>query len=158
MRIKYDEQNNIFWIVTGNSLAYMTEDYEVTTIENFPYPDNLDMYADSRGNMWILSSDGIYVVPAEELIANKDIEAVHYGIANGLPCITTSNSYSELTKDGDLYIAGRSGVVKVNIEETFEELSDIKMGVPFVVANGKTIYPDAEGVFTIPSNTKKLKI
>ena len=158
MRIKYDEEYKVFWLVTGNSLAYMTEDYEVTTIKDFPYPDNLDMYADSRGNMWILSSDGIYVVPAEELIANKDIEAVHYGIANGLPCITTSNSYSELTKDGDLYIAGRSGVVKVNIEETFEELSDIKMGVPFVVANGKTIYPDAEGVFTIPANTKKLTI
>ena len=31
-----------------------------------------------------------------------------------------ANSYSELTADGNLYIAGSTGVTKVNIENEFE--------------------------------------
>ena len=158
MRIKYDEDNKVFWLVTGNSLAYMTEDYKVTTIQNFPYPDNLDLYKNSKGDIWVLSSDGIYVTPAEALLANEDIKPVHYGIANGLPCIATSNSYSEVTADGDLFMCGRSGVAMVNIEEPLEDVNDLKMAVPFVEVNDVPVFPDEDGVFTIPSDAYKLAI
>lgn len=158
MRIKYDEENKVFWIVTGNSLAYMTEDYELTTIKNFPYPDNLDLYKNSKGDIWILSSDGIYVVPAEELLANEEIEPVHYGMVNGLPCIATSNSYSELTADGDLYISGRSGVASVNIEKPLEEINDIKMAVPYIEVNDERVYANKHGRFVLPANAKKIAV
>ena len=158
MRIKYDEKNKVFWLVTGNSLAYMTEEYEVHTIKKFPYPDNLDLHQNSRGDMWILSSDGIYITPAETLLANEDIDPVHYGISNGLPCIATSNAYSEITADGDLYMCGRSGVAKVNIEKPLEDVNDLKMAVPFVEVNDKPVYPDKNGVFTIPSDADKLAV
>ena len=158
MRIKYDEENKVFWLVTGNSLAYMTEDYELTTIHNFPYPDNFDIFKNSNGFMWILSSDGIYIVPDDELLANEEINPIHYGMANGLPCIATSNSYNEVTKDGDLYIAGRSGVAKVNIEEPLEEVNDLKMAVPYVEVNDKPVFPDDKGNFVIPHSAKKLAI
>ena len=158
MRIKYDDKRNLFWIVAGNSIAYMTEDYKVTTIRRFPYPDNFDMYENSLGDMWIISSDGIYVVPADDLVSNNAFTPVHYGIANGMPCVATSNSYSELTAGGDLYIPGRTGVVKVNIESSMEDIGNIKMSVPFVDADGKYIYPDNSGRFTIPADVKKLTI
>ena len=158
MRIKYDEENKVFWLVTGNSIAYMTEDYKVTTVHNFPYPDNLDIIKNSKGDMWILSSDGIYVVPAEQLLANEEIEPVHYGIVNGLPCIATSNAYNEITADGDLYLSGRSGVAKINIEAPLEEVQDIKMAVPWVELDDVVTYPNKNGVFTIPAGTKKLAV
>ena len=158
MRIKYDEEYKVFWLVTGNSIAYMTEDYEVTTVHNFPYPDNLDIIKNSKGDMWILSSDGIYVVPAEELLANEKIEPVHYGIANGLPCIATSNAYNEITADGDLYISGRSAVARINIEDALEEVMDVKMAVPWIEVDDVVTFPDAKGVFTIPAGADKLAI
>lgn len=158
MRITYDEENRIFWLVTGNSLAYMTEDYKVKTISKFPYPDNLDMFKNSKGDMWILSSDGIYIAPAKDLMANKATDPVHYGIANGIPCIATSNPYNYLAENGDLYISGRSGVVKVNIEESLEDIEDIKMAVPYVKADSKVIYPDERGYLRIPASTKKLAV
>ena len=158
MRIKYDEENRIFWLVTGNSLAYMTEDYKVKNISKFPYPDNLDIVKNSKGDMWILSSDGIYIAPAKDLIANKATDPVHYGIANGIPCIATSNPYNYLTENGDLYISGRSGVVNVNIEESLEDIKEIKMSVPFVNADSKFIYPDEKGHIRIPASTKKLAV
>ena len=158
MRIKYDEKNHVFWLVTGNSLAYMTEDYKVTTVDRFPYPDNLDVVENSKGDLWILSSDGIYVAPASELLANGEIDPVHYGMANGIKCITTSNPYNELTADGDLYIAGRSGVVKVNIEESLEEINDLKMAVPYIEFNDRRVYPDEDGTFRIPATARKLTV
>ena len=158
MRVKYDKNNRVFWLVTSNSIAWMSEDYQVHTVRDFPYPNNFDLYENSRGDMWVLSSDGIYVVPTEELLQNGEIKPVHYGIANGLPCIATSNSYSELTEAGDLYIAGSAGVAKVNIEASLENVSELKQAVPYLEADGLRIYPDESGGFTIPSSVRKLTV
>lgn len=158
MRIKKDDFRNVYWIVTSNSLAYMTTDYEIHTIKNFPYSNNFDLYENSLGEIWVLSSNGIYVVNAEDLIANGDINPVFYGIDNGLPVIATSNSYSYKNEDGVLYIAGTTGVAKVNIEVPFENVDSIKMTVPYVEADGVKYYPDPDGVINLPSNAKKITI
>ena len=158
MHIKHDPERKVFWLIAGNSIAYMTEDYRVTTVQNFPYPDNSDLYENSRGDMWILSSDGIYVLPADELIANGELHPIHYGMANGLPCTATFNSYSELTPEGDLYIAGTNGVAKVNIESALEDIVDLRQAVPYVEADGEPLYPDESGGFTVPSYVQKLTV
>lgn len=158
MRLKRDKAHNVVWIVCSSAIAYMTPDYHVTTIKQFPYTNNFDLYENSHGEMWVLSSNGIYVTPTEELLANGEINPVYYSLANGLPCITTANSYSELTPDGDLYIAGSTGICKVNIDQTFEDVNDLKAVVPFVEADGRFIYPDETGAFTIPDSTQKLTI
>ena len=158
MRVKYDRDRDLFWLVTSNSLSYMTSDYRVTTIKEFPYSNNYDLYENDKGDMWILSSYGIYVVPADELAANEEIHAVHYGNANGLPCTPTGNSYSELTRDGDLYIAGNTGVAKVNINSSLENVSELKQAVPYLEADGQRIYPDENGGFSLPSTVQKLTI
>lgn len=158
MRITRDKKRGIYWLVTSNSIAYMTEDYKVTTIENFPYSNNFDMYENGKGEMWVLSSDGIYVVPVEDLLANGEITAGHYGLTNGLPCTSTSNSYSELTPDGYLYISGYTGVVRVNVNEPMEDIGELNLAVPFVEADGRLIYPDENGKFTIPFSTLKLTV
>ena len=158
MRIKYDPARRLFWIVTSNSIAYMTEDYQVTTVKNFPYSNNYDLYENSNGDMWVLSSNGIYVTPTETLLANDTIEPVHYGLTNGLPFTATGNSYSELTEDGDLYIAGNSGVVKVNIDSSLEDITNVKQAVPYIDVDGRRLFPDETGGFTIPSDAQKLTI
>ena len=106
MRIKKDVNRDIFWIVTSNSISFMDTDYKITTVEKFPYSNNFDLYQDANDKLWVLSSNGIYVAEAETMLANGEIEPVYYGSYNGLCCIPTSNSYSELTDEGDLYIAG----------------------------------------------------
>ena len=158
MHIKYDAARDLYWLVAGNSIAYMSTDYQVTTVQHFPYPDNSDLYENSKGDMWVLSSDGIYVLPADELVANGELHPVHYSMANGLPCTATFNSYSELTEDGDLYIAGTSGVTKVNIESPLEDITDLKQAVPFVDVDGVRLFADETGGFTLPSDVQKLTI
>lgn len=158
MRIKRDATRNLYWIITSNSIAYMTDDYKITTIEKFPYSNNFDIYENSIGEMWILSSNGIYVTTSEEMIANGDINTVFYNRDNGLQIVSTANSYSDITSDGYLYIAGTTGVVKVNIEKPFEDVSEFKMAVPYVDVDGERYYPTEDGRFVIPSSTSRLTI
>jgi energy-coupling factor transport system substrate-specific component len=142
MRVKHDPTYGLFWLVTSNSISYMSEDYAVTTVSDFPYSNNFDLYENSQGDMWVLSSDGIYVVSTEELVSNGELHCAHYGMSNGMPCTATSNSYSELTDEGDLYMAGNKGVIKLNVELPLEDVTVLKKGVPFVEADGVTLYPD----------------
>ena len=158
MRLRRDEEHDLVWIVASNAIAYMTADHKVTTVKKFPYPNNLDLYKSQTGEIWILASNGIYVSKAEELIANEEQDPVFYGTANGLSAIATANSYSELTPEGDLYIAGSTGICMVNIDKPFEDINELKAVVPFVEADGQDIYPDDSGVFSIPSGTQKLTI
>ena len=158
MRIKKDQSRNIYWIVTGNSLAYLTENYQLVTVDTFPYSNNFDLYENTRGEVWILSSNGIYITLSDDLVANRNIEPLHYGISDGLPCIATANSYSALTEKGDLYIAGTTGVAKVNIEAPYESIGVLKAAIPYVDADGTRLYPDDSGSFTIKSGVRKLTV
>ena len=158
MRIKPDRTRGIYWIVTSNSIAYMDEDLNITTIGQFPYSNNFDLYENNSGDMWILSSNGIYVVSVDELIANGEIDPIYYGRDNGLQSTATANSYSALTDEGDLYIAGSSGVIRVNIDTMGEQTDDIKTSMPYIEADGIRIYPDADGTFNVPSSAKKITL
>ncbi|MBR2209292.1 MAG: HD domain-containing protein [Synergistaceae bacterium] len=158
MRVKRARDKKIYWIVTSNSIAFMDENYKVTTIKNFPYSNNYDIYENKLGQAWVLSSNGIYVIAVDDLIKNENIEPVHYNIGNGLPCIPTSNAYSELTDDGEIYIACLTGIVRDNVDKPFKKNSDLKVSVPYIDVDGKRIYPNENGNFTIPSNAHKLTV
>jgi len=158
MRIKKDPYRDIYWIVTGSSIAYMTEKYEINTIDKFPYFNNFDLYENSSGEVWVLNSNGIYIAKSDDLVANENIDPMRYSISDGLPCIATANSYSELTEEGDLYIAGTTGVAKVNIEEPYDSVGNLKAAVPYIEADGERVYPDESGMFKVPFNVRKLTI
>ena len=157
MRIKYDSKNDIYWLITGNSIAYMTPDYKVKTVTTMPYSNNFDIFRSSKDEMWILSGDGIYVIPVEDMLTDNIKSFGHYGITDGLPYIATANSYSEYT-DGVLVIAGNNGVALVNVENFSNDNKNMKATIPFVDADGERIYPDENGTFRLSSNVKKLTI
>ena len=158
LRIKWDDARHLFWIVTSNTITYMTEDYEFTAVQKFPYSNNFDLYENKQNEMWVISSNGIYVLPTDELLANEEINPIHFGIDNGMPCIATANSYSYQAENGDFYLAGNSGVAKVNIEDPVEEILDLKISVPFIDADNERIYPDDQGTFHLPYDVQKLTI
>lgn len=158
MRIKRDKVNNVYWVITSNSLAYLDANLNPTVIKNFPYSNNFDLYETSTGDVWILSSNGVYVTTATTLIANGEIDPIFYNWDNGLPYVPTANSYCAVAPNGDLYIAGSEGVARVNIETPFDNVSELRLSVPYVVADGETIYPDEDGTIRVPSSTKKLVI
>ena len=55
MRIKRDTKRNVYWLVTSNSISYMDEDYNVTTVSGFPYSNNFDLYENNEGKMGLVA-------------------------------------------------------------------------------------------------------
>ena len=157
MRIKKDPDEELFWLITSNSIAYL-KDGQVTTIRKFPYSNNLDLYFDDVGKVWVLSSNGIYVVKKSDLIKDEDIPYILYDTKCGLPGIATANSYSWLDKDGTLYIAMSTGVCSVNINASTEADENVKLAIPFIMADEQYVTIDQNGTVHIPSSCRRINI
>ncbi|MCR5324783.1 MAG: response regulator [Lachnospiraceae bacterium] len=157
MRIKWDPHRKLFWIVTSNSIAYMKDD-KITTVKAFPYTNNYDVYYDNNDNIWILASNGIYVVKADNMLSGEKIEYLFYDASRGLPSVPTGNSFSDVDEDGTLYISGRSGVSSTNLDQVFESTFDIKMCVKSIICDDKTIDPEPDGSYILPATTGRIQI
>ena len=157
LRIRRDPENkNLYWIITSNSIAYM-ENGKAVTVGGFPYSNNFDLKFDDHGRIWVLSSNGIYVVKREAMLGGSNIDYTLYDTSSGLPCAATANSYSYLGDDGTLYIAAATGTSSVNINDISEDNSAVRLAVPFVIADDEHI-PVVDGTVSVPSKCKRLRI
>ena len=157
LRIRYDEKKNVYWVITSNALAVM-RDGKVEKIHKFPYSNNFDVQFDEKGNIWVLSSNGLYVANGTQLLDNQEIDCQHYDSGSGLTCVPTANSWSELTEDGALYIAGSTGVSYVNIDEIEDEAQDVKLAIPVITVDDKEIHIAGDKSITIPKDASRLVI
>ncbi|MBP0954803.1 MAG: HD domain-containing protein [Oscillospiraceae bacterium] len=157
MQIKRDESTGVFWLITSNSIEYM-KDGTITQVTNFPYSNNLDMYFDGFGNAWVLSSNGIYIVRTEDLYGTGELGYTFYNTKGGLPHIPTGNSRSFLDEDGHLYIAGTTGCCMVDIDASLDELEEIKLIVPTVEVDDKTVAVSRDKTLSLPAGSRKLTI
>ncbi len=157
LRIKKDEERGVYWIITSNSIQYM-KDGIITTVSTFPYNNNFDVFFSDDGNLWILSSYGIFVVNADDMISDDITEYKTYTLANGLTGAITSVSYSYFDENGELYIACGNGVCNVNINNLYDQVPKIKFGIKSVYYNDEQIIPDVNGKYIIPAGDGRLQI
>ena len=137
MRIKWDQERDLYWFVTSNSI---------------------DIYFDDANNAWITSSYGLYLVNADDLIYDKVEEYRLYTVDNGVTGIPTSQGYCEMDQDGFLYIAGRNGICKVNTEHFRDSKLPIKIGISSIYCGDREIVPNPDGTYTIPANSGRIRI
>lgn len=157
LRIKKDPKENLFWIITSNSIGYM-QNGNITTIKNFPYSNNFDLYFDNSDNVWVLSSNGIYVVKKQMFKEDKEFEYLFYDNRCGLPCAASPNSHSYIDEEGHLYISGSSGVSVVNINGDMTSGSNVILDVSYIMADD--VYYDCapNSYIRISSECKRLNI
>ncbi len=157
LRIKRDEERGVLWIVTSNSIEYM-KDGVIREVSNFPYNNNFDLYFSKDGYAWILSSYGLFCVVADDLLSGEPFDYKPCRTANGLPSVPTGNSFSELDENGNLFIAGRSGVGKVNIDHFFSQKDEIKMSIRSVTYGEEPVLPDENGTYQLPAGNGRIQI
>ena len=157
LQLHKDPQRNVYWILTGNSIAYMRNE-EIHTLSNFPYTNNFDMQFDDNGGIWVLSSNGVYFVNGDNLLSDENLIYSYYDIRHGLPSIATSNSRNYISPDGTLYIAGRSGVSSININTARTGKNDAKLVVPFITIDDEEIYVSLGETINLPANCKRVSI
>ena len=156
MKIKKDEERGVYWIVTSNSIEYLHNGI-VNNVYTFPYNNNYDLYTYGE-DMWILSSYGIYIVKINDMIIDRVADYRLYTIDNGLVYAPTSNSYSAIDDQGNMYIPGRNGVCLVNIRNFSQKSAYVKLGVRSVFSNNEEILPDENGDYIIPAGSGRIRI
>ena len=158
LRLKRDPvDEDLIWVVTSNSLAYL-KNGKVTTLNEFPYSNNFDLFFDQADNVWVLSSNGIYVCKRDDLLSGERFSYTHYDKESGLPGIATANSYSALSADGTLYVAATTGVYSVNINRHDDDAANVPLSIPYLSVDGKNVWLHGEEKVHIPSNCKRLNI
>ena len=157
LRIKEDPKTGNYWIITGNSIAYM-ENEELRTISGFPYSNNFDVFFDNQDRIWILSSNGIYTINRDNMLGSEKLEYSFYDVNCGLPSVATANSYSCVSENGTLYIAGVTGVSSININDQRNAANGIKLSVPYIEVDDRRITIKSDEPIKIPSDCKRLTI
>ncbi len=157
LRIKRDDERGLYWIITSNSIEYM-KDGRITLVENFPYSNNFDMYYGRDDMLWILSSYGLYRLSAESMLNDDITEYRRYGKKEGLSSIPVANSYSAMDEDGNLYIAGRTGVCRVNLNNYSDSMDVINLGIASITCDAGEVFPDKQGTYVIPAVDGRIQI
>ena len=158
MRIIRDDERGVCWLVTSNSIEYMQADGKIVQVTSFPYNNNYDIHFDSSGKAWILSSYGVYAVDGDALLRDTIQDYSLYTIKNGLPYAITANSFSVMDPEGSLYIPGRNGVIKVNIDRYYENNEHYLTDVRSITCDDTPVLPDADGVYQLPASRGRIQI
>ena len=155
LRIKKDRDLDLYWIITSNSIEYL-KDGKITTVTDFPYPNNFDVFFDKYDHLWILSSNGIYCVDKTSMLDNDVIYNL-YDRECGIPGIATANSYSYIDSDGNIYVAASTGVYTFNINNDFGDLGKVIIDVPYITVDDKYVEIE-DGTVNIESNVRRINI
>ena len=143
-----------FFAVTSNSIAYVKDD-SVNVLNNFPYFNNFDISING-GTATILSSSGIYILPAADLAANKEnMSYKFFGIQAGLTYPITSNSFC--FNDGrKLVFCTNTGVMSLDCE--YQTVHDVKFGISDIYIDDEKLEPSGDGSYRIPADCSEIKI
>ena len=157
MKIKKDDARNVSWIITSNSIEY-AHDGIIKQITSFPYNNNYDLYFDDNGEAWILSSFGIFSVEAETLLRDQIDEIRLDTVENGLPFALTNNAFYGEDSEGNVYLPGRNGVIRVDFNNYYKVYGQLKMLINSIYCGDKLVTADEQGVYNIPASNGRIQI
>ncbi len=156
MRIIKDDVRGVYWLVTSNSIQFVRNGV-IEHVSTFPYNNNYDIYFDDNGNTWILSSFGILCVDAEDMINDQISKYRLDTVENGLPYALTNNPYCDRDDEGNLYMPGRGGTIKVNFNNYYKEFTQVKTLLRAVYCGDEAISEDENGVYNIPASNGRIQ-
>lgn len=158
LRIVADSDGRGLFIVTGNGLCYMSEEGHIRILDNFPYYNNYDLIEGNNGELFVLSSAGIYVVEKSDLLAGKKVNYELLDSSKGLRIGLTPNSWNYIDEEHNLYLSGDRGVICMNLNYYDITERSYRMLLKEIRADGES-YPVEKGETTsIPRGADKIEI
>jgi energy-coupling factor transport system substrate-specific component len=127
LRTVVDSAGDGAFVVTSNGLCYISADYTVQTLDNFPYFNNYDIWESSEGRLFVLGSAGIYVVDREKLLSGEEVDYDLLDAKTGLSTHLTVNSWNTCINGNYLYLSCDTGVYGINMLDTINDTTFYKM-------------------------------
>lgn len=145
------------WLVTGNNIDYLDGDGAITSIENFPTTNNLDLLVMPNGDAWVLTGTGIYQTTEDSLLHDSEPKYLQFRHVDGLPYEVTPNSYQCLT-DEVLYVCGSGGVFSLQTDFARFETGEYQLVIDSVSADGQPVYIRRGGACELAADVKRIEI
>ena len=155
LRMIEDSDRGNMFIVTSNGICYM-KDNTISLMNNFPYSNNYDIVMDDDGEMFVLSSAGIYVVERDRLVSGEDLNYKLLNVKAGFSGALTANSWNALSKDKKLYLSSDRGVFMVNIDEYKPDRVSYRLSVSKMRIDYDLVDIEPNAKFSIMRNVKEI--
>ena len=158
LRVVKDNRSDGYFVTTGSGLCYMDADYNINEI-GMPYYNNFDVVINKNGEVFILGGAGIYICDYNSLM--KDFNMGSYTLLDikaGLPGSITSNAWSYVSEDEEIYICGTSGVYLLDLNDYEMKVDDFRTKITSIKLDG--VYEDVTeiGSITIPKGTDRVEL
>jgi len=146
------------FIVTGNGLCYADKENHIRVLDNFPYYNNYDIVEGNQGELFVLSSAGIYVVDKERLLQGVEVQYELLNYKKGLQINLTPNAWNYIDEENNLYLSGDTGVVSINLNQYDIPVRSYRMLLTEIKVDGE-IYSVEKGEPTsIPRGADRIEI
>ncbi|MBO7402207.1 MAG: HD domain-containing protein [Lachnospiraceae bacterium] len=127
LRTVKDPKSEGVFIVTSNSLCYLSPEGFITVLNKFPYFNNYDIWANDEDTLFVMSSAGIYVVERDELVAGGDMAWELLDARRGLGTSLTANSWNYYNENGELFLPCDTGVYIIDVEKYNSDVRSYRM-------------------------------
>jgi len=157
MKEYWSEAYQGVWLVTGNDIDFLDSDGKITSIENFPSTNNLDLLVMQNGDAWVFTGSGIYQTTEDSLLQDSEPRYIQFRHVDGLPYEVTPNAYQCLTDDV-LYVCGSGGVFSLQTEFSDYEPGEYQLVVDSVNADGEPIFIKPDEPCQLEADVKRIDI
>ncbi len=157
LRMTPDSEGGLF-IVTGNGLCYADSGGNIRVLDNFPYYNNYDIMEGNQGELFVLSSAGIYVVDKAALLQGAEVKYELLDYRKGLQINLTPNAWNYIDEENHFYLSGDRGVVSLDLNQYDMAIRSYRMLLTEIKVDGE-IYPVEKGEVTrIPRGADRIEI
>ena len=157
LRMVEDTDNGGLIIVTSNGLCFMKHD-KIRILDNFPYYNNYDVVEGKKGELFVLSSAGIYVVDKKKLVNGEKLDYDLLNATKGLQESLTPNAWNYIDGNDNLYLSGGFGAVYMNMNDYNFHNFSYRMLMKSIKMDGETSYVERGEPFHISRGVNRVEI
>lgn len=158
LRMVADSDGGGLFVVTGNGLCYLTDAGDIRNLSNFPYYNNYDLVEGKNGELFVLSSAGIYVVDKTSLLEGDDLSYELLDEKKGLRIELTPNSWNYLDEEDNLYLSGETGVACMNLNQYDISVRSYRMLLKEIIVDGESYLVEKGETTYIPRGARRIEI
>lgn len=147
------------WLGCGSTLYYCDSEFVRHPISKLHLTHSiLDLFHDTEGKLWIITSDRIIVADENNLIsADEELKVDVLSGEDGLVSDVIAKAYNFMDDKGMLYLCTNSGVLKINTKDYKIRRSSPRLAINSVIADGKKIACEND-VISLNSDVDRLVI
>lgn len=146
------------YAITSNGICYITPDFSIRPLSNFPYSNNYDLIVRPGGDIFVLGSAGIFVVERNELLAGEKVDYILLDLKRGLLGSLTANSWNYIDEDSNLYLSCDTGASRLNLNAYDKNDRSYRMQLKSVIVNSKRYMVQKDIPFVIPGDSDSIEV